>query len=102
MSKHRTHFYMVTVMVAYVRDGTTRQQYTNLITQLNERKITSNAIDVARQTILQRATLEGGIDPADFRDVVFMNWSHLGFMTDKEFNDVGDEAKSKEPSPFDS
>ena len=41
MSKHRTHFYMVTVMVAYVRDGTTRQQYTNLITQLNERKINS-------------------------------------------------------------
>jgi hypothetical protein len=102
MSKHRTHFYMVTVMVAYVRDGTTRQQYTNLITQLNERKITSNAIDVARQTILQRAALEGGVDPKDFRDVVFMNWSHLGFMTDKEFNDVEDETKSKEPSPFDS
>ena len=100
MSKHRNHFYMVTVMVAYVREGTTRQQYSNLITQLADKKITANAIDVARQSILQRATVEGGIDPADFRDVVFINWSHLGFMTDAEFNDVEDEPKTEKPSPF--
>ena len=100
MSRHRKHFYMVTVMIAYVRDGTTRQQYSNL-TQLTDKKITSNAIDVARQTILQRATVEGGIDPADFRDVVFMNWSHLGFMTDEELNDVEDTSKPEKPSPFD-
>jgi hypothetical protein len=101
MSKHRNHFYMVTVMIAYVREGTVRQQYTNLITQLDDKKITSNAIDVARQSVLQRANLDGGIDPTDFRDVVFMNWSHLGFMTDAEFNDMEDEDKPDKPSPFD-
>ena len=102
MPKHRNHFYMVTVMIAYMHEGQIRNRYTNIFSQSTEKKITANSINVARETILQQATLKDGISPKDFRDVIFMNWSHLGFMTDDEFHDVEDETKSKEPSPFDS
>jgi hypothetical protein len=95
---------MVTAMGAYVRkeevptgngDVETveipRQRHFNAVVQLKSKAITANTIDVTRHMILQRIVAEGQVPLEDVRDIVFLNWSHLGFMTEEEFQDVSDD-----------
>lgn len=100
MPKARHHYYLVTAMVAYMREDQPRQRHMNLVTQLDEKKITANTIDCARTTLLQRMASDGQVPPEDVRDIVFINFSHLGFMTEDEFQDMEPE-KTQRPNPYD-
>lgn len=86
MPQHRNHFYMATVMVSYASDLGSGSTFMNFVLQIPEKKITAETIDTGRTMILQRAITEGLVkDLTQLKDIVFMNWSHLGFMTEEEF-----------------
>lgn len=96
MSNHRNryHFYMVTAMVAYVRDGQPKSKHINVFSQLDDKKITAGVLNAARQGIIERVITQGDLSPEDIRDIVFINWSYLGFMTEKDFQDNEQQPKS--------
>lgn len=103
MPKARNNYFMGCAMVAYVRDDAPRQRHMNFVTQIPDKKISAGVIDHARKALISRIVLEGGIPQEDIRDVVFLTWSHLGFMTEDEFQDIEDEPKEtkKSASPYD-
>lgn len=92
MPQHRMHFYMVSATIHFLKDGQPKQKSYNLVMQAMEKKITASALDHARQAMFQRAMLEDGIPQEDLKNIIFNTFSHLGFMTQKEFEDIKDES----------
>jgi hypothetical protein len=87
----RNHFYMVAALVTYLRDGATKQRHLNIVMQSPEKNITASPLNQARLTLIQRLYQEADVHVEDLRDFVFLGFSYLGHMTDKEFNDMDTE-----------
>ena len=112
MPQHRSHFYMATVMVSYASDIGSGSTFMNFVLQIPEKKITAESIDTGRTMVVQRALTEGLVkEISQMKDIIFMSWSHLGFMTEQEFTHrESDNQKSqkeaqpllrKAPNPYD-
>jgi BRCT domain type II-containing protein len=104
MSKSRTvnqkyHFWLFTQQVNYVRDGSPKTFTTNVVAQSEVKNVTQSAIDAARQQTLQRVIIDLQIPQEDLRNLTVLNISHLGFMSEKEFNDI-EEDEAQPESPF--
>lgn len=99
MSKTRNHYYMVTALVTYVRRSDEveipKQKHMNAVLGMEDKKITSMVVNNAKQNILQRMIIEGDVQPDAIKDIVFLGWSYLGFMTDQEFHDIPEEKPIK-------
>ena len=93
------HFWLFTQQVNYVRDGTAKTYTTNVVAQSESKNVTQSSIDAARQQTLQRVVLDMQVPQEDFRNLVVLNISHLGFMSEQEFNDIPDDEPEVE-SPF--
>lgn len=104
MSKTKTvnqkyHFWLFTQQVNYVRDGASKTYTTNVVAQSEAKNVTQSSIDAARQQTLQRVVLDMQVPQEDLRNLVVLNISYLGFMSEAEFNDISDDANEVE-SPF--
>lgn len=86
----KQHYYMGAALSIYQRDGVQKQRHMNMVMELDEKKITASVLDQARQAILQRTITEGNLPPDAVNDIIFLNWTHLGFMSQKEFEDLSD------------
>jgi 1-deoxy-D-xylulose 5-phosphate reductoisomerase len=85
------HFYMVSATIHYLKGDQPKQKSFNLVMQAMEKKITAMALNNARQAMFQRLMIEDDIPIEDMKNIIFNTFSHLGFMTQKEFNDVKEE-----------
>lgn len=105
MPQHRMHYYMVSATIHYVRDTATeggtpinevpRQKSYNLVMQTHEKKITAAALNSTRQALFQRLFMEDNIPQDNIKNIIFNGIYHLGFMTQKEFEDMpGEEVMS--------
>lgn len=105
----KKHFYMATVQLSYVKytsnemlagDGTiyetveftNHQRTMNIVIESNVKRITYADINRARQACLGRLEQENNITPENVRDVVFVNISHLGLMSQTEFQGTPKES----------
>ena len=95
----RYHFWLFTQQVNYVRDGAAKTYTTNVVAQSEGKNVTQSAIDAARQQTLQRVILDMQVPQEDLRNLVVLNISHLGFMSEQEFNDIPDDEPEVE-SPY--
>lgn len=86
---------MATVMAVYVRNDVQRTRNMNVIMQLPDKKITYSVIDETRLSAIQRCIVEGDLEKDSIKDVVFMNWTYLGHMTEGEFNKGAPEEPAK-------
>lgn len=100
MAKKRQHYYMGTVLVQYVRNDTPYTRYLNFVTALDDKKISASVIDNAKNAIILRMHQESDVPASDLRDVTFLTFSHLGFMTQEEFEDLEPE-EPQIPKRFD-
>ena len=93
------HFWLFTQQVNYVRDEVIKTYTTNVVAQSESRNVSQSCIDAARQQTLQRVLLDMQVPQEDLRNLVVMNISHLGFMSEAEFNDIPDNEPEVE-NPF--
>lgn len=100
MSSRRNHYYMATALVGFIRDGQPKQRYMNIVMQSANRQINAAAINDARLALITRLNQEIEIQVSDIKDFVFLSFSYLGHMSEKEFQ--GEAAKvASSPSPYD-
>lgn len=105
MPQHRMHFYMVSATIHFVRNiaandsapinEAPKQKSYNLVMQTHEKKITAAALNSTRQALFQRLFMEDNIPQDNIKNIIFNGIFHLGFMTQKEFEDMpGEEVMS--------
>jgi len=90
------HYYMVTTLVTYTREGTPKQRHMNLVLEQPKKPISMSIIDNARQGVLHRMRVEAGISPEDITMIVFLSFSYLGVMLPKDFYDMEPEQQPAE------
>lgn len=93
------HFWLFTQQVSYIREGAAKTYTTNMVAQSEGKNVTQSVIDAARQQTLQRIVLDMQVPQEDLRNLVVIGVSHLGFMSETEFNDISDD-ETKEKSPY--
>ena len=93
---HRMHFYMATAQVTYVREKSeAKQRHLNIVMQAETKNIGTGALNQARLILIQRLYQEANIRVEDVKDFVFLGFSYLGHMSDKEF--LAEDPKDKIP-----
>lgn len=91
MPQHRMHYYLVSANIHFVKDGKPKQKPYNMVMQTLEKKITASALNSSRQAMFQRLFMEDDIPQEDIKNIIFNSFSHLGFMTEKEFEDMPED-----------
>lgn len=81
----KSHIYIATGLIGYVRDGEPKQRHMNIMVQREDKKITYETINTIRMSCIQRLHDENKVAPEDVKDFVILNISYLGHMAQSEF-----------------
>lgn len=85
MAATRLHTYLATALVGYVREGANKQRHLNQIVAVEERRIDLRTLEAAKHELIQRVITETGLSLDDIKDFIYLNFSYLGHMTEREF-----------------
>lgn len=96
MAATRLHTYLATALVGYVREDANKQRHLNQIVAVEERRIDLRTLEAAKQELIQRVITETGISLDDIKDFIYLNFSYLGHMTEREF--AGKAVRATEPA----
>jgi hypothetical protein len=79
-------FYLVTVMVYYLREGVLKERHINMLSQLDvAAPFNKSHLSSLNLKAIARVTTENNVAVNDIKDVVFLNMNPLGVMTEEEF-----------------
>ena len=101
MSSRRSHYYMATALIGFIRDDQPKQRYMNIVMQSTDRSITAASINDARLALITRLHTEIQIQVEDIKDFVFLGFSYLGHMSEREFQGEAASRMPATPSPYD-
>lgn len=85
MNTPMNHF-LVTALAIYERDGVQKQRHLNIHAANENAFLNRASLSAINVAIVDRLTRENAVDPSQIKDVVILNISYLGVMTDEEFS----------------
>jgi hypothetical protein len=88
IKEERLYFFLVTARGIYKSGENTKERTVNIIMQLPSINVTQSDLFDAQRAVQDRLNQENNVAPEDFKDIVFLSFSILGFMTEKEFHNV--------------
>ena len=93
------HF-LVTALAIYEREGVQKQRHLNIHASNEHAFLNRASLSAINIAVVDRLVRENAIDPNQIKDVVLLNISYLGSMTDEEFaaEPIGPDV-SEEPVP---
>lgn len=87
-------FFIVTVLVVYERDEQPKQRTMNVMMEAQNPNLDKSALAQIQQAAMSRIHAENNVTPDQVKDVVIMNISLLGQMTQEQFHGTTPNAKT--------
>lgn len=89
-----TCYFLATVLVTFDMKGELVQQHKNFVFETRNMKVTAHHLAKTNAAVAQQLFQEHGITQEQISDMVILNISALGRMTEQEFRPHAGNAKS--------
>lgn len=99
MTTPKNHF-LVAALAIYDREGVQKSRHLNIHAADENSHLNRQSLSAINVAVVDRLNRESNIDPSQIKDVVILNISFLGVMTDEEFaGAAAEEETAPETAP---
>jgi hypothetical protein len=86
VSKRKPVYFMAAVLAVYERDETTKQRHINVLLEADTLNLTKAHLAQVQKSSMARLHAENNVEPSNVKDVIILNISFLGQMTEQQFH----------------